>query len=90
MKVTRKIKRPKQFTYDEAFKRAKEDNSIVIISEFSKDKYKVETIDHQERIKFYGPAINNWQNCTFILASELVGAWNIEKDGIVETEIVEI
>ena len=76
--------KPKQFTYEEAFKEAKEDSNIVIISENTKDRYRVEA----NKIKFFGPAIKNWQNCIFILAAELTGKWNIEKDGVVITESI--
>ena len=80
--------KPKQFTYEEAFKSAKEDSNVVIISEVTKDKYKLEKINHEDKIKFFGPAISNWQNCIFILAAELTGKWNIEKDGVVITESI--
>lgn len=90
MKTKQKIQAPKKFTYAEAYEMAKKDNTIVFISEVTKDKYRVEIIDHQEKIRFFGTAINNWQNCVFILAAELVGSWNIEKDGEIIKEIVEI
>ena len=88
MKNKKQVIRPKQFIYEEAFKAAKEDSNVVITSEVTKDKYKVEKINHEYKIKFFGPAISNWQNCIFILSTELVGYWNIEKDGAVITETV--
>lgn len=82
--MSKKIIRPKQFTYEEAMKAAKEDSSIVMISLETKDRYKFDKAEN--KIKFFGPAIHNWQNCVFILGKELVGAWIIEKDGSVILE----
>lgn len=88
MKKKVKITRPKEFSYEEVIKAAKEDNNIVFISMVSKDKYKIEKIGQNYKIRFFGQAINNWQNCIFILAAELTGKWNIEKDGLVLTESI--
>lgn len=88
IKSKRKVVKPKEFTYHEAYEIALDNSSAIMISVVTRDRYKVECIDKKERIKFFGPAIKNWQSCVFILADELVGKWNIEKDGIVITEVV--
>ncbi len=73
----KKINRTLEYTFIEAFGKCIEDNKIIITSKNTGDSYKIDKAEKKNKLKFYNPAIEGWQPCTYLLPEEIFDKWYI-------------